>query len=119
MWLIFFTNIDYARFIFIATLMLLLLQVIEAKWWQLPGAETYGNSNIEGSYEEKETFLTWFWAIIGIIGGLVLLWRCCRFCYTLCIDDFGDLEDEHSAGLKSEKRASLGSHTVLPQRSVE
>ena len=72
---------------------MLLLQVVEAKWWQLPSS-TYGNS-IEGSYEENETFLTWFWATLGLIGGLVVLWRCCRFCYTLCIDDFEDLE-EHS-----------------------
>ena len=109
MWLIFFPNIDYSRFIFTATLMLL-LQIIEAKWWQL-SSSTNGNS-IEGSYdyEENETFLTWFWATLGLIGGLVVLWRCCRFCYTLCIDDFEDLEEY--SGLKSEKSAILESSTI-------
>ena len=40
------------------------------------------------------------------------------FCYTLCIDNFEDLE-ENSAGQKTEKRESFGNHTVLPQMSVE
>ena len=99
---------DYTRII-------LFLQVIEAKWWHLSG-KTYGN-NIDYK-EESETFLTWFWAILGLIGGLVVLWRCFSFCYTLCIDNFEDLE-ENSAGRKSEKRESFGNHTALPQMSVE